>query len=97
MKIARVNWAEITDVRPAWSSGSGRLCAIWPSPVDHDACFAAAGFSDLGDTDEVWDAEFAELVETTVAVLGGIGKPVLTEGESSSSRGGTGRGRGPCR
>lgn len=74
MKIARVHWAEITEARPSWSSASGRLYAIWPSPIDHDACFAAAGFSDFGDSDEAWDAEFAEFVEKTLAVLGEIGK-----------------------
>lgn len=87
MKIARVNWAEITDARPSWAPASGRLCAIWPSPVDHDACFAAAGFSDFGDTDEAWDAEFAEVVEKTLAALGETGKPALTEGEYPLDRG----------
>ena len=94
MKIVRVNWSEITDARPSWSSASGRLCAIWPSPVDHDACFEAAGFSDFSDTDAAWDAEFAAFVETTLAVLGEMGTPVLTEGEYPLDRG---RSRGSLR
>jgi hypothetical protein len=62
MRISRVNWGEVNNGRPEWSSPSGQLYAIWPSPVDHDLCFDAAGFADFGDSDDLWHRDFNDLV-----------------------------------
>jgi hypothetical protein len=80
MRFTQVNWGEVGE-RPAWAS-SGRLFAVWPSPVDHDACLAAAGFGDFADSDEAWDADLVRLVETVIAGLSGWGEPVMTSGDS---------------
>jgi hypothetical protein len=89
MGISRLNWDEVKEARPAWSPQSGRLYAIWPSPVDHDQCFEAAGFSDFGDSDDTWDRDFADLVARLLDALAGMGKTVLREGEYPVDRGRT--------
>ena len=69
MRIWRLNWGEVSDDRPPWSPVSGRLFAIWPSPVDHDVCFEAAGFADFGDSDDAWHDDFDDLVRRLVDSL----------------------------
>ena len=56
----------------------GRLLALWPAPLDHDACFEQAGFDSFADTDAAWDADFAILIEDMLAILGTYGSPVVT-------------------
>ena len=63
MTITRVNWAEVVDARPAWATPGWKLWAVWPSPIDHDGCFAAAGFRDFADSDDDWWSDFRDLVE----------------------------------
>jgi hypothetical protein len=53
------------------------LIAIWPSPVNHDACFEQAGFTEFGDNDEEWDAQAEELLRRVIAQLSRFGSPVL--------------------
>jgi hypothetical protein len=31
------------------------ILAIWPAPINADACFVDAGFRDFPDSDEIWD------------------------------------------
>jgi len=81
MKILRLNWGELEEERPDWSPGSGHLYAIWPSPVDHDVCFEAAGFEDFADSDGAWDDDFADLVQRLIHALGGARVAVLAAGE----------------
>ncbi len=45
------------------------ITAIWPGPVDHDACFQAAGFSSFRDSDDQWDQEFEEIARELVSAL----------------------------
>jgi hypothetical protein len=53
------------------------LLAIWPSPVNADECFAAAGFTDFGDSDATWDAESARALERLIEELRSFGEPAL--------------------
>ena len=87
MGILRLNWAELNEGRPAWSSPSGRLYAIWPSPVDHDQCFEAAGFTEFGDSDDSWDRDFSALVAGLIESLAHFGSTVLHEGDYPVERG----------
>jgi hypothetical protein len=86
MRISRVNWGEVSEGRPSWSEASGRLWAIWPSPVDHDLCFESAGFTEFSDTDASWNSEFADLVGRLVDALENLGKATLSEGECPVAR-----------
>jgi hypothetical protein len=56
-----------------WRGQRGTLFATWPAPLDHDACFAEAGFRHFCDTDDAWDAEFDELLERVLTALGKCG------------------------
>jgi hypothetical protein len=89
MRISRVNWGEVNDGRPQWSSPSGRLYAIWPSPVDHDLCFDAAGFADFGDSDDLWHRDFNDLVARVLESLAYLGTAILHEGAYPMDRGRT--------
>ena len=81
MNVEKINWGQVGPARPAWADASGQLWAIWPSPVDHDACFAAAGFNEMADTDAAWDDDFSELLERLLTALKTFGEPRLVEGE----------------
>lgn len=81
-----INWDELSTPRPNWCPGAWRLWALWPSPVDHDACFEAAGFADFADSTETWHFEFAQLVANLLAELGQVGRPRLAEGEYPTRR-----------
>lgn len=50
-----------------------RLLAIWPAPVNHDACFAAAGFTLFGDNDENWDRAAERLLWRIIETLSRVG------------------------
>jgi hypothetical protein len=86
MSIVRLNHARLAEAREAWLPDGWRLWALWPSPVDHDVCFAAAGFTDLADTDDDWSAELAQLIERLLAALG-PDTPRLSAGEYPAHRG----------
>jgi hypothetical protein len=89
MRISRVNWGELKNERPQWSSMSGRLYAIWPSPVDHDLCFDAAGFTEFGDSDDLWHRDFNDLVARVLDSLAHLGTAILHEGAYPMDRGRT--------
>lgn len=73
--ITEIYWANVpSDVAPAWASASGRLMAVWPSPIDDDACFAAAGFTRFADTDGHWDSEWKHIVGALLEVLRRFGE-----------------------
>lgn len=65
---------------------AGQAGVLWPAPVDHDACFAAAGFRDFADTTPAWDADFATLVANVVAYFGTNGAGYLAAGEAPPPR-----------
>lgn len=81
MKIHSLNWGEVADARPSWAGVFGRLWAIWPSPVDHDVCFDAAGFHDMDDSDSAWDDDFSVFLERMLAALAVLGTSSLMAGE----------------
>ncbi len=39
------------------------LFAVVPGPVDHDACFNAAGFNDFDDSDDEWDQDLHTFID----------------------------------
>jgi hypothetical protein len=52
----------------------GDCLVVWPTPIDHDACFEEAGFSEFADSTAAWDADFdrlAALLVRTVESLAG--------------------------
>jgi hypothetical protein len=50
-----------------------RLLAIWPAPVNHDACFTNAGFSLFGDNGEDWDRAAEEVLARLLENLSRFG------------------------
>lgn len=87
--IHSLHWAEIPvdGAVHTWVPGPGRILVLWPAPIDHDACFAAAGFSDFADSDETWDAEFAGMVGSLVRFLERFGEARLQSGDSAREGG----------
>ena len=69
--VERVHWDVVE------SSEETLLAAIWPGPVDHDACFAEAGFTSFRDSDEAWDEEFEAITAALVEALSAYGPPEL--------------------
>ncbi|HEX4381526.1 MAG TPA: hypothetical protein VH083_01200 [Myxococcales bacterium] len=53
-----------------WGAASPHLIALWPAPVHHEACFASAGFTDFGETD---DAELDALTGRLLLALEKLG------------------------
>src|SRR5690606_12844321 len=51
--------------------------AIWPAPVNHDACFEAAGFTLFGDNDEAWDRAAEGMLGRVIEHLSLFGAPRL--------------------
>jgi len=51
-----IHWDIVTTATARERTGDARvLLAIWPAPVNHDAGFAAAGFTDFGVGDAGWE------------------------------------------
>lgn len=50
-----------------------QLLAIWPAPVNPDACFEAAGFTLFGNNDEEWDRAAEDLLRQVIEQLSGFG------------------------
>jgi len=76
MPIESVRWGALGD--RTYHDERGCLFALWPEPVDHDACFESAGFDRFADTDRAWDAEFAIIIQDLLATLAVHGSPVVT-------------------
>lgn len=53
--------------------------AVWPSPVDADACFRNAGFTEFADTDDEWDSDWRTVVEAVITYLARFGHPAIRE------------------
>ncbi len=67
-----VHWAPVRK-----ESEGAELFALWPSPMNDDACFRAAGFTDFGDGDDNWDANAEGMLTRLLEALGGHGPPRL--------------------
>ncbi len=83
-RIQRFHWSALGPHLHGRHSGS--LFVAWPSPVDHDACLAEAGFTDFADTDDVWDREFVAGLERCIGSFSGCGAPEVTGCDPPSSR-----------
>jgi hypothetical protein len=68
-----VHWSHILENGTAETA----LFALWPSPVNPDACFREAGFSRFGDGDENWDANASGLLSRLLGKLERFGAPNL--------------------
>jgi hypothetical protein len=80
-RIRSIRWALLPEGAGAATLGPGlRTAAVWPAPVDADACFAAAGFTDFEDSDAAWDADFREIARRLLDRLGRLGPAEVREG-----------------
>lgn len=68
-----IHWSPIPAEDAAALAPDGRLLAIWPAPVNHDACFAAAGFTLFGDNDAAWDEAADHLLQRVIDALAQFG------------------------
>ncbi len=68
-----VHWARVADAqRPPWVLRIGpdlALFALWPSPVNADACFEDAGFTNFADADAPWEHEATALWQRLLQAL----------------------------
>lgn len=70
MSRITLHWSPIPLDLALPQVGEGRiLFALWPAPVNPDACFEAAGFGDFGDSDDAWEVEAAALLDRLIATL----------------------------
>lgn len=65
--------------RVHWGMAKPNLAAVWPAPIDHDACFGAAGFSAFADTGDSWDADFRLMAARLVSRLSTLGIPNIAD------------------
>lgn len=70
----QVHWSAVPpDEAEGLALPGCRLLAIWPAPVNHDACFEEAGFTLFGDNDENWDEAAEELLKRVIENLSRFG------------------------
>jgi hypothetical protein len=70
----QVHWSPVPSEEAGELASPGcRLLAIWPVPVNHDACFAEAGFTLFGDNDETWDRAAEDLLRRVIENLSRFG------------------------
>lgn len=73
-----IHWDVVTIAKARERTGDGRvLLAVWPAPVNPDACFEAAGFTDFGDGDAGWERNTAMTVDRLLSALTAYGVPQL--------------------
>jgi len=78
--IHRIHWGTVTP--PARVRGFDQcatVIAVWPSPVNADACFASAGFHEFDDPDDDWETQWKELITRTLQELERLGTPVVKQ------------------
>jgi len=72
--VFQIHWSLVLSDDAAELAPPGyRLLAIWPAPVNHDACFEAAGFTLFGDNDEEWEQAAEDLLRQVIAHLSRFG------------------------
>ena len=65
-----IHWDVVTTATARERTGDARvLLAIWPAPVNHDAGFAAAGFTDFGVGDAGWERNVSMSVGRLLTAL----------------------------
>lgn len=58
MSAFTLHWSILDPAQRGATLGAGlQPLAIWPSPVNPDTCFAAAGWTEFGDQDAAWEAD----------------------------------------
>lgn len=73
-----IHWSPVDGVTAQRHAPSGFvLFALWPSPVNPDACFEAAGFKDFGDADARWEEDAEILLKELLVLLSAYGTPRL--------------------
>lgn len=75
-----LHWSPVTAVTLPDASYVPEGCcllALWPAPVNPDACFEEAGFRDFGDNDVVWDENAGFLLRRLLAKLSRWGEARL--------------------
>lgn len=74
----QIHWSILPpdDARHVTPPGCQTL-AIWPAPVNHDACFEAAGFTLFGDNDAAWDRAAEDMLGRVIDDLSQFGAPRL--------------------
>jgi hypothetical protein len=80
MSVFRIHWSTVDPrLTPRLAHGDGRLVPVWPAPVNDDACFRAAGFTDFADADEAWDREADRFLQRLVDELSRFGPPRIRQ------------------
>lgn len=70
----QIHWSVIPSDDAADLTPPGcRLLAIWPAPVNHDACFEAAGFTMFGHNDDEWDRAAENVLLKVIGQLSRFG------------------------
>lgn len=78
--IRAIHWCQLpSDQRVSGISDDKTVFAIWPAPVDADACFAEAGFLDFADSDELWDSEWRSILHQTIASMSVVGTGIIVQ------------------
>jgi hypothetical protein len=73
-----IHWDVVTIAKAHERTGNERvLLAVWPAPVNPDACFEAAGFTVFGDGDAGWERNTAMTVDRLLSALTAHGVPRL--------------------
>jgi hypothetical protein len=75
-----LHWSPVTAVTlpdASYAPEGYCLVALWPSPVNPDACFEEAGFRDFGDNDAVWDENAGILLQRLLPELSHWGEARL--------------------
>jgi hypothetical protein len=87
LAIRALHWGVVPAAFvPSVALPGGWTTALWPAPVDHDACFEEAGFDDFADSTEDWDREFRTLAGALVRCGRRLGKPMIASGERPAPR-----------
>lgn len=72
--VFQIHWSLVPpDDAGELAPRGSRLLAIWPAPVNADACFEAAGFTLFGDNDEEWEQAAEDLLHQVIAHLARFG------------------------
>lgn len=72
--VFQVHWSLVPSSEAGELAPPGsRLLAIWPAPVNPDACFEAAGFTLFGDNDDEWEQAANAMLQQVLEHLSRFG------------------------
>jgi len=86
VRIERIHWSIVPE-QLAPPGIDGVCAAVWPAPLDQDACFSAAGFAEFADSDAQWELDFERFVARLYSLCGRAGNAVPIGGEHTVSKG----------